>query len=437
MTSPPSDAAPAGPAADRPGADRPAALAGDDLRRRALARHRFWASGLLVAVAAGFVATLQVPEPGFWVLLAKAGCEAALVGGLADWFAVTALFRRPLGLPIPHTAVIPSNQARIGEGLGRFVEHHFLEPDLVAGRLLSARPSARLAHWLAEREHAELIVERLAAAAPVLLRSIQDREIRGFVAGALERELKGRDLGPLLGRLLGLLREGGRHQELFDQALATVRRLLAENRERVFRVITDRSRWYVPKTIDRKVATALLEGADEILAELSTRDHEARRRFDAAVGRWIEELHSDPATRARVAEWRDRLLANPQMRLYLAGLGEDLRERLIGEFEDPDSALREALVDGLQALARAMEQDPHMQERLDRRLAEIARGLVPPFRHEIGGFIAEVVKGWETRTVVERIELAVGRDLQYIRINGTLVGALVGCLLFLATHSLI
>lgn len=271
----------------------------------------------------------------------------------------------------------------------------------------------------------------------MLLRSIQDREIRGFVAGALERELKGRDLAPLLGRLLGLLREGGRHQELFDQALLTARRLLGENRERLFRLVTDRSRWYVPRTIDRKVAAALLEGADEILAELATRDHEARRRFDAAVAQWVEDLHRDPETQARVAEWRDRLLANPQMRHYLAGLGEELRERLIREFENPASPLRLAMTDGLQALARALERDPHMQERLDRRLAEIVRGVVPPFRHEIGGFIAEVVKGWESRTVVERIELAVGRDLQYIRINGTLVGALVGCLLFLATHTLI
>lgn len=432
--SPPPDAADAEPDAAPP---RLSAQASDAIKRRALRRHRFWATFLLVAVAAGFAATLMVPQPGFWVQLAQAGCEAALVGGLADWFAVTALFRRPLGLPIPHTAVIPNNQARIGEGLGRFVEHHFLEPELVAGKLLNARPAARVAHWLGEREHAELIAERLAAAAPVLLRSVQDREIRGFVAGALERELKGRDLAPLLGRLLGLLREGGRHQELFDQALATARRLLAENRWRIFDIVADRSRWYVPKTIDRKVAAALIEGADEILAELGTRDHEARRRFDAAVARWIDELERSPETAARVAEWRDRLLANPEMRHYLAGLGERLRERLIAELENPDSPLRRALTDGLLALGRALERDPHMQERLDRRFAEIVRGVVPPFRHEIGGFISEVVRSWDSRTVVERVELAVGRDLQYIRVNGTLVGAAVGCGLFLATHLLI
>ncbi|SMF12224.1 Uncharacterized membrane-anchored protein YjiN, DUF445 family [Tistlia consotensis] len=415
----------------------PTGPANDAAKRRALRRHRFWATFLLVAVGAGFVAALRVPQPGFWVELARAGCEAALVGGLADWFAVTALFRRPLGLPIPHTAVIPNNQARIGEGLGRFVEHNFLQPELIAGKLLHARPAARVADWLAEREHAELIVERIAAAAPVALRSIQDREIRRFVAGALERELRGQDLAPLLGRLLALLREGDRHQELFDQAVGTARRFLADNRERVFRTIADRSRWYVPRTVDRKVAAALIEGADEILAELGAQDHEARRRFDQAVAQWIEELHSAPEARAKVAEWRDRLLANPEMRRYLAGLGGELRERLIAGLENPDSTLRRGLVESLQALARALARDPHMQERFDRRLAEIVRGLVPPFRHEIGGFIAEVVRSWESRTVVERIELAVGRDLQYIRVNGTLVGAAVGCALFLVTHYLV
>ncbi len=423
-------------ASDPSGEDRMGDPGGDAARRRALRRYRAWASGLLVAMAAVFVATLQVPQPGFWVQLVQAGSEAALVGGLADWFAVTALFRRPLGLPIPHTAVIPRNQARIGRGLGRFVEHHFLDPELLSAKLLSARPAGRIAGWLAERRHAELIADRLAAGLPVLLRSVGDRELRGFVAGALERELKGRDLAPLLARVLDLLREGGRHQELFDEALSSARGLLADNRQRVFRVVADRSRWYVPKAVDRRVAAALLDGADEILAELGTRDHEARRRFDAAVARWIEELRSSPATQARVAEWRDRLLANPRMRDYLAGLGGELRERLIRELENPESALRRALVDGLQDLAGALARDEAMQARLDRRLAEVVRGVVPPFRHEIGGFIAEVVRSWESRTVVERIELAVGRDLQYIRINGTLVGALVGCALFLAVHGL-
>ena len=402
----------------------------EDRKRAELRRHRLFATGLLGLAGLGLVAAHLVPADGFWLGLARAGAEAALVGGLADWFAVTALFRRPLGLPIPHTALVPRNKDRIGEGLASFVERNFLAPELVAGKLRSLRLAERLARWLARRRTAEMLADRVIAAAPFALEAVEDRTLRDFVRKALREQLDEVDLAPMLARVLGVLREQGHHERLFDQALRMARRLLAENEQRIYESVSQKTPWWAPRTVDRRIAEAIVAGVIELLDEMGEPGHEARRRLEAALTDLIARLETSEKSREAVAAIKAQILDNPAVQDYLGTLWDAFKRLLLDDVRGSDSRLRRGLVDGLRALGHALAQDAQMQARLDRRIELFAAGAVVPFRAEIGGFIAEVVRSWDAKTVAERLELEVGRDLQYVRINGTVVGALVGCALY-------
>lgn len=403
----------------------------EHLQRRALRRHRMFATGLLLLAVAVLFATKTVPDPGFWVLLIRAGAEAALVGGLADWFAVTALFRHPLGIPIPHTALVPRNKDRIGRGLGSFVERNFLHPTLVAQKLQSIDIAARLSGWLARPENAQIIADRVVATVPFVLTSVQDRQIRDFLRRALHDQLGSVDLAHVFATVLRVLTESGQHHLVFDQALKTGRRLLAEHEDEIYRMVAERSKWWIPQTIDRAVAKSIISGMLQLLGELEDPNHQGRRRFDRAVAELIDRLEHSPDSKRRVEAIKEQILPSPAVQAYLESVWDRLREVILEDARAPDSRLRQVVAEAVRSLALAMASDRPMQDRLNRRIEDFVTSVVLPWRAEIGGFIAEVVRRWDAGTVSERIELEVGRDLQFIRINGTLVGALVGCLLFL------
>ena len=402
-------------------------------KRAALRRHRAWATGLLLLAVLLFLLTQLVPEPGFAVLLLRAGAEAGIVGGLADWFAVTALFRRPLGLPIPHTGIIPRNKDRIGRGLGSFVERHCLAPDLIGAKLRSGNPALRLSGWLQRPANSRLIAEQIVAMLPEVTGSLQDREVRAFFRDSFGSQLSTVDLLPLLGRLLRLLQESGQHQRLLERGIELARALLLNNEEVIYEKVEQRSSWWVPRTIDRKIARAIA-GAEELLAELENPEHPARQDFERYTADLIARLESSESFRRGVEELKARLLASAEMQQLLESAWDSLRQLLQERATGASERLVESLSASLMSLARTLELDEDAQERLNRRLEQLVSSFVVPFRAEIGVFIAEVVQSWDTRTVSERLELEVGRDLQYIRINGTLVGALAGCGLFLLTQ---
>jgi uncharacterized membrane-anchored protein YjiN (DUF445 family) len=402
-------------------------------RRRSLRRHRTVATTLLVVMGVAYFGALRSGLTGFWIDLLRAGAEAALVGGLADWFAVTALFRRPLGLPIPHTAVIPNSKDRIGAGLGRFIERHFLEPELVGSRLRQVGVSARLGAWLAERRNADLVSDRLAVIAGFLFRSLNDQKLQRLVRMTLRRQLSELDPAPALATLLAVLQRNGAHHQLLDQVLKVVRTTIAGNQDRILEIVAERSRWWVPRQVDRKLAEEITLGLLTYISDLESRDYEARAGFDAAIARLIDDLRRPSRATEKVGALRDRFLAAPEVNAYFAELWQALRARLEQELAQPDSRLREALSGALRALGTAIAEDPEVQARMDRRIEEAVQTLIVPWRADIGQFVADVVKSWETRTIVDRVELAVGKDLQYIRLNGTLVGAAVGCAIFALT----
>ena len=381
-----------------------------------------------------FLLTKFVPEPGYWVLMLRAAAEAGIVGGLADWFAVTALFRQPLGLPIPHTAVIPRNKDRIGEGLAGFVQEHFLHPPLVAARVASIEPARRIGDWLAEDRNAEALARRLAAVLPFAIATLREDDIRVFFVRALHKQLSDIDLGPALGKSLQVLRDSDRHHEFFDHVVHILREYLVENEGRIHRAVGDRSNWWVPVAVDRRVAAALTQAIIEFLTELEDREHDLRRKFDAATEKLVHELQHTDIHRARLDEMKAGVLGNPKVQVYLSSLWHEMRDRLVASAGRDDSGLRRGLKTALQSLGQAILEDPKLQKVIDRRIEAAAGSIIAVWRKEIGTFIAEVVRGWEARTVSDRIEGAVGRDLQFIRINGTLVGAIIGSLIYVLVN---
>jgi len=417
--------------------DFPAPAAEDALerQRRALRRNRLLATGLLVLAAAAFFATRLAPTPGFWVLLLRAGAEAAVVGGLADWFAVTALFRHPLGLPIPHTAIIPRSKDRIGAGLGDFVERNFLAPEIIARRLRGLAPARRFAGWLAEPENAMRAGDQLAEALPYVVRSLGDPAVRDFVARSFGEQLKELDLAPMAGRLITLFTASGQYDALFDRALDTAQSMLAANADRIFAAVEERSRWWIPKAVDRRMAVALIEGIEEVVAELRLPDSTARERFRAAVEDLARSLALSPERQRRFNEAKNRLIEHPDMQAWLGGIWDELRRVMLDDLAAPGSRTREAMRTAILSLGQALARDPAMQARLDATIEHAALAVVP-WRGQIGSLITEVVRGWDARTVTRRLELAIGSDLQYIRMNGTLVGAIVGCALYLIAYYL-
>ena len=399
--------------------------------RRLLRRNRTFATGLLLFMAALLVALKFVPEPGFWVQLLRAMSEAAVVGALADWFAVTALFRRPLGLPIPHTAIIPRNKDRIGEGLGRFVERNFLDPDLVAAKVRSADPAARLVRWLRVPGNTEAIADRVAGSLPGLIRSVEDRELRNFFVQAQGERLKAIEVAPKLGRLIDLLLAGGHQQALIERLVSAALDYVERNESRFELLISERSGWWIPRTVDQRVAHAVSSGVRELLGELLEPASHARIRLEMAIESLAADLQSDPETQAKVEAAKHQLLQQPEIQAWLGRIWDEMRSAALSDLSGADGRVRTVVATALRSIGPSLESDPVMRTRLNVAIESLAMRLVVPWRRGIGHFISEVVRSWDTRTVTERLELAVGSDLQYVRISGTLVAALVGTSLFL------
>ena len=407
----------------------------DEAARLRLRRNRIVATGLLVVMAVIFVSTRMVPEPGFTTLLIQSGAEAGMVGGLADWFAVTALFRHPLGLPIPHTAIIPSNKDRIGRALGRFVERNFLTSEALTSKLRQMQVGQRVAAWLAAPATAPLIARSVTAMLPYLIHSLRNRDLHDFLQRTLGAQLRQADFAPLIGRGVRALTASGETDILFEHAIEVASRWLKKNRDKIDELVSHHSRWWIPKAIDRRVAAALVDGTLELLSGLRKPTSEASTRFREVIDGLVNELLASPEKRQRINVGVQRLLAHPEAQAWLRSVSEELAEKTLDDLARPSSRLQLALAKPISIVARALATDEVMQRHIDSVAEHLAQSLLG-WRGEIGSFIAEVVRNWDTRMLSDRLELVVGSDLQYIRMNGTLVGACVGCLIFVVARLL-
>jgi uncharacterized membrane-anchored protein YjiN (DUF445 family) len=400
-------------------------------QRRALRRNRAIATALLVAMAALFIATTLAPHPGFWILLVRATAEAAVVGALADWFAVTAIFRQPLGLPIPHTAIVPKNKDRIGEGLAVFIEHNFLTPEIVRAKLRSIDLARLLADWLSSTATADAVALRLVRMMPHLLAAADAREFRGFIADSLSRRLAEIELAPLLGRAIAVLTASSFHERVLDRLLDLSRQFLTDREDQLYAAAeAQRRRWWIPKAINRQIAKAIVAGIKELIADLRAPGTQGRQNLLQAIERLAVELETSPEYRARVEDAKLRLLEDPQAKAWLSSTGGDIARELLADLASPTPQMRQTLAAAIHSLGERLLADATTRARVNRTIEAMATEVIP-WRAQLAQFIIEVVRQWDTKTFTERLELVVGRDLQYIRITGTLVGGLVGCLLYL------
>ena len=411
-------------------------LSAQDIQRRGLRRNRLVATALLVTVAGIFVYTTLITQPGFLTLLVRATAEAALVGGLADWFAVTALFRRPLGLPIPHTAILPRNKDRIGEGLAVFIERNFLTPDIVRAKLRSIDPARVLAEWLAVPTNANAVARRLVRMLPYLIRALDDQDFRLFVGESLGQHLAEIELAPLLGRGITVLSANGFHEILLDRVVDFCRQFLEQREDQLYEAAeAQRRRWWIPKAVNRQIAKAIIGGLKELLAKLREPGTQPRRNLLDGIERLAGQLTTSPAHRARVEEAKLRLLEDAQVRAWLGSVWGEVRQALLADLASPQSRTDQALGAAILSLGSHLLDDAAMRKRINRSIEAILLELVP-WRTGLGQFITGVVKQWDVSSFTNRLELVVGRDLQYIRITGTLVGGLVGCVLYLLSVAL-
>ena len=402
----------------------------DLARRRGLRRMRAVALSLLAFAALIFILTRN--RDGAWGYV-NATAEAAMVGALADWFAVTALFRHPMGIPVPHTAIIPNRKDTLGQSLEEFVTGNFLTADAARERVAAADVSRRLGRWLTQEQHSARVITEVANASSRALLAIKDEDVRSFVEQSLLPRLVNEPLSPVVGHLLESVVADGAHHGLVDIALVEAHVWLRANEAAVASIVGDRAPWWTPAWLDEKVIARVHREALSWVAEVRDRpNHPARKAFDDLLARLALDLQHDPDTIARAEALKVRVMMHPQIGPSAVAVWDAVRTAVLGALGDADGQLRRRGVAALSEFGARLLSDPDLRRRVDGHAADAIGFVVSTYGHEIAKVISQTVDRWDGKEAAERIELHVGRDLQFIRINGTIVGGLAG----LAIHTL-
>ncbi|MBI1759276.1 MAG: DUF445 domain-containing protein [Actinobacteria bacterium] len=411
------------PAADHSVDDR------DRLRR--LRRAKALAGGLLVVAALIFILTLRVPQPAPWVGFLRAGAEASMIGALADWFAVTALFRHPLGLPIPHTAIIPQRKDALGDSLGAFVQQNFLARAVVLGKLRSLGLAGRLGEWLASPVNARRLGESAGVAVGGLDEVLRDEDLHAAVEQILVHRVRAVPAAPIVARLVEIALDGGHHQVLLDMAMRGLSSFLEDNRDALRAQLGRQSPWWVPESLDDVVFDKGLHLLHDFLAEMvADPAHELRGRYDTRLRELARRLRTDPEMAARAEAAKEELLAHPAVRGWTASLGAEIKRSVTAAAADADSELRRRFELGVVSLGGRLRVEASLQAKVDGWFERIVGYLVDSYRAELADLVAGTVRSWDAEHTSRKIELQVGRDLQWIRVNGTVVGGLAGLVIY-------
>ena len=411
-----------------------AAIASRNEKRIELRRMRIVATSLLAGMSVVFVATSLTSLSWPWIPYLRAFAEAGMVGACADWFAVVALFRHPLGVPIPHTAVVPKNKERIGRALGRFITNNFLATKVASQRLAQVDMVAWAGRWIENPRNSKALAEWLVRSLAKAMAQAPHAELGAFVSRLARRGIEAIPAGPLASKALSVLWAEGKAQPLLEQALDFGEASLLQHKDVITRKVAEQSSRWVPKWVDNYVASKVMNGLLSTMRELRDPAHPWRTEIDQAINRLIHDLAHDPDLRARGEAVKAELIASPVFHAQLDALWDEIDTRLrFGLTEQTETAVG-ILAEMLNGLGRWLEEDPARRARLNRQIRLVVLRVLLPRRAEIGSYIANVVENWDSATLVERLELQVGKDLQYIRINGTLVGGLVGLLIFTASR---
>ena len=390
------------------------------------------ATGLLVVMAAIFIVT-RLLEPQYpWLGWVKAFAEAGMVGGLADWFAVTALFRHPLGLPIPHTAIIQRNKDRIGETLANFLKENFLIARVVARRMRHIDLAGAAGRFLqAPQGEATRIRKGASRLIADIFESLDDERLGGLVKGAISNRLRNAEVAPLIGHALASAINEDRHVPMMEAAIRWISRALDANEGLIREMVKKRTNWVLKLAgIDERLSESILDGLRKLSTDMeSDPAHPVRIKIEQALADLANDLQLNPETRAKVETMKMQLLDNRSVGIWLDTLWQKGREAIIRAARNPDAAMAGKLGEVLQSTGQSLENDPRMKRAINQFARRAVAGMAASYGGSIVKLVSETVRGWDAKTITDRLESAVGRDLQYIRINGTLVGGLVGLIL--------
>jgi len=391
---------------------------------------RVVATGLLVAMACVYIVARAFEDRHPALGFVRAFAEAAMVGGLADWFAVTALFRHPLGLPIPHTAIIPRNKDRIGDTLALFLKDNFLTPSVVARRMYKVDVAAAIGRFL---DNPDVTGEgRLRQGASRLFATILDaldqERLGGMVKSAIGQRLRALDVAPILGQALEAAMKEGRHLPLQKSIIDWAGQTLAANENLIREMVHERANTVLRWTgLDEDIANAIIKGLHKLLFDMADDpDHPLRAKVNEAFANLAFDMQNDKAMKAKVEQWKGVILENPALQRWLDGLWEQARTSLLKAARDPDAVLAGKFGEAIRQLGQTLQHDARLRMTINRFARRAAVGATASYGDGIVRLVSDTVRGWDAQTVTDRLENAVGRDLQYIRVNGTLVGGLVG-----------
>ena len=402
----------------------------DDIERAGGYSKVWWvATTLLFSMGVLFVVCQLLMETYPILAPVRAFAEAALVGALADWFAVTALFRHPLGLPIPHTAIIPRNKSRIGRSLGLFVQRNFLTEKALEGESLNI--TGAIARWLETPAHRKTITNRIATLLPRIISSLEEREVKSFVDDQVEEFIRGVDFAKSGAKLFRTLTANEMHEVMLDEMVENARGFFRSNQEWFRRELRDASPWFVPDFVDKRIFNAIVDKTEDTFSKaLSDKNHELRRRLHGSVLIFIEKLETSEEFRLKGEKLKETLLSSEVFRGYVSSLRDSFLQSIKNDAQSDTSLLVTTIDRILANFVSTMKASPALQHRMDSFMRGVLRAAFGEQSSHVADLIARTIEGWDTKTLVSKLEEQVGNDLQYIRINGTIVGGLVGLLLY-------
>lgn len=404
---------------------------GEQQKAIELATMKRTATGLLVLMTVIFIGTRIFHGEFVWIGFVEATAEAAMIGALADWFAVTALFRHPLGIKIPHTAIIPNRKDSIAEQFGGFVQQNFLSEDVISDKVRSMNLSRRVAAWIIEPTNASAIAAQVTAGLSGVVKVMNDKDIQALIEAKLEAKIRSTSFAPIIGDLLTFISSGRRQQDLFDVFVKIGLNLLEDSDDDIREKVQQETPWWFPGSLDKAVYYKIVRGVSKTLYDMQVDIyHPVRVRMMQMSNEFMEQLRHSDDIKEKEITLKEDILNEPAVREFTHSLWGDIKAALLEQSENPDAELKQAIEDAVIKFGHSILSDAALASKIDGWADDTARYVIRTYGHEVSSLIADTIGGWDPQATSERIELQIGKDLQFIRINGTIVGGLAGLIIY-------
>ena len=388
------------------------------------------ATGLLILVTVIYMISAYFEHSYVWVSYANSTAEAAMIGAIADWFAVTALFRHPLNLPIPHTAIIPARKDEIARQFGEFVQSNFLSDEVITEKISSMSLSKNVAAWIVKPQNARAVADQVTAGLAGITTVLDDRDIQDLIEGKVVDKIRATSFAPMIGDLLTFITSGRRQQDLIDGAVSMGLYMLEDSDDQIRDRVSEETPWWFPGSVDKAIYHRIVHSVSKMLYEMQVDlYHPIRVQFITSINQFLDDLRNSEEIRAKEISLKEDLLKAPVVVDFTGSLWRDMKELLEKQSLEDSSELKLAIEQAVISFGESILQDPRLAAKIDGWAEDTARYLIDHYGHEVANLIRETIDGWDTIATANRIEEQIGRDLQFIRINGTVVGGLIGLLI--------